>query len=53
MACDVIRAILLMKFQSIVAIFAKPFGHWMLKSDHDVEQFASAIVSITFVFFSI
>jgi hypothetical protein len=50
MACDATKAILLMKVQSIVAIFAKPFGHWMLKSDHDVDQFRLAIVSITFVF---
>jgi hypothetical protein len=53
MVCDATRAILLMKVQSIVAIFVKPFGHWMLKSDHDVDQFTLAIVSITFVFFNI
>jgi hypothetical protein len=53
MACDATRAVLLMKFQSIVAIFVKPFGHWMLKCDHDIDQFTLAIMSITFVFSSI
>jgi hypothetical protein len=41
---------MLMKVQSIVATFVKPFGHWMLESDHDVNQFTLTTTSIVLCF---
>jgi hypothetical protein len=41
---------MLMKVQSIVATFVKPFGHWMLESDHDANQFALTTTSIVLCF---
>jgi hypothetical protein len=34
---DVATITLLMKVKSLVANFAKQFGHWMSKFDHDVD----------------
>jgi hypothetical protein len=38
---DVARVTLLMKVKSLVASFAKRFGHWMSESDRDVDQFTA------------
>jgi hypothetical protein len=40
---DVARVTLLMKVKSLVASFAKRFGHWMLESDRDIDQFAAIL----------
>jgi hypothetical protein len=47
---DVTSTIMLIKVQSIVTTFVKPFGHWMLKSDHDVNQYALTTTSIVLCF---
>jgi apolipoprotein N-acyltransferase len=41
---------MLMKVQSIVANFVKPFGHWMFESNHDANQFALTTTSIMLCF---
>jgi hypothetical protein len=40
---DVARVTLLLKVKSVVASFAKWFGHWMSKSDCDVDQFVAIL----------
>jgi hypothetical protein len=56
MTFDVAGVTLLMKGKSLVATFAKQFGHWMPESNRDTDQFATILLGnafIAFVFCSI